>query len=71
LLQVPNYEPYLEPVAEFARGAKLLLLKLEPSDLIPAYWGIRANLTPRGNPRENVLRILSSNETCNLRASSS
>jgi glycerol-3-phosphate dehydrogenase len=47
-----NYERGREHVEEFARGAKLLLPKLEPSDLIPAYSGIRAKLTPPGNRGE-------------------
>jgi glycerol-3-phosphate dehydrogenase len=47
-----NYERGREPVEEFARGAKLLLPELEPSDLIPAYSGIRAKLTPPGNRGE-------------------
>ena len=49
-----NYERDREPVEEFARGAKLLLPELEPSDLMPAYSGIRAKLTPpsqRGEKR--------------------
>jgi glycerol-3-phosphate dehydrogenase len=41
-----NYERDREPIEEFARGAKLLLPELEPSDFIPAYSGIRAKLTP-------------------------
>jgi glycerol-3-phosphate dehydrogenase len=41
-----DYERDREPVQEFARGAKLLLPEIEPSDLIPAYSGIRAKLTP-------------------------
>ena len=41
-----NYERDREPMEEFARGAKLLLPELEPSDLMPAYSGIRAKLTP-------------------------
>jgi glycerol-3-phosphate dehydrogenase len=41
-----NYERDREPVAEFTRGAKLLLPEIEPSDLVPAYSGIRAKLTP-------------------------
>jgi glycerol-3-phosphate dehydrogenase len=41
-----NYERDREPIEAFARGAKLLLPELEPSDLIPAYSGIRAKLTP-------------------------
>jgi predicted Rossmann-fold nucleotide-binding protein len=34
------------PVEEFARGAKQLLPEIEPSDLVPAYSGIRAKLVP-------------------------
>jgi glycerol-3-phosphate dehydrogenase len=41
-----NYERDREPIEEFARGAKLLLPELEPSDLVTAYSGIRAKLTP-------------------------
>jgi glycerol-3-phosphate dehydrogenase len=41
-----NYERDREPIAEFARGAKVLLPEIEPSDLVPAYSGIRAKLTP-------------------------
>jgi len=41
-----NYERDREPIEQFARGAKLLLPELEPSDLMPAYSGIRAKLTP-------------------------
>jgi glycerol-3-phosphate dehydrogenase len=44
-----NYERDREPVEEFARGAKLLLPGLDTSDLVPAYSGIRAKLTPPGN----------------------
>ena len=44
-----NYERDREPVEEFARGAKLLLPEIEPSDLLPAYSGIRAKLTPPNN----------------------
>src|SRR5271163_1508001 len=47
-----NYERDREPIAEFARGAKLLLPELEPSDLMPAYSGIRAKLTPPGKRGE-------------------
>jgi glycerol-3-phosphate dehydrogenase len=47
-----NYERGREPVEEFARGAKVLLPELEPSDLIPAYSGIRAKLIPPGNRGE-------------------
>jgi glycerol-3-phosphate dehydrogenase len=47
-----NFERDREPVEEFARAAKLLLPGLDTSDLIPAYSGIRAKLTPPGNCRE-------------------
>lgn len=47
-----NYERDREPVAEFARGAKQLLPEIEISDLIQAYSGIRAKLTPPGNRGE-------------------
>jgi glycerol-3-phosphate dehydrogenase len=43
-----NYERDREPVAAFVRGAKQLLPEIELSDLIPAYSGIRAKLTPPG-----------------------
>ena len=41
-----NYERNRQSVEQFAEGAKLLLPEIEPSDLIPAYSGIRAKLTP-------------------------
>jgi glycerol-3-phosphate dehydrogenase len=41
-----NYERDRQSVEQFARGAKLLLPEIESSDLIPAYSGIRAKLTP-------------------------
>ena len=41
-----NYERDREPIEEFARGAQLLLPELEPADLVTAYSGIRAKLTP-------------------------
>jgi glycerol-3-phosphate dehydrogenase len=44
-----NYERDREPVEEFARGAQRLLPEIKPSDLIPAYSGIRAKLTPPGS----------------------
>jgi glycerol-3-phosphate dehydrogenase len=47
-----NYERDREPVAEFARGAKQLLPEIEISDLVPAFSGIRAKLTPPGMLRE-------------------
>lgn len=40
-----NYERDREPVAEFARRAKLLLPEIAVGDLVPAYSGIRAKLT--------------------------
>ncbi len=47
-----NYERDRDPVEEFAQGAQVLLPGLAPSDLIPAYSGIRAKLTPPGNRGE-------------------
>jgi glycerol-3-phosphate dehydrogenase len=44
-----DYERDREPVEEFARGAKLLLPEIETADLVPAYSGIRAKLTPPPN----------------------
>ncbi len=41
-----DYERDLEPVEQFATRAKALLPDLKPSDLIPAYSGIRAKLVP-------------------------
>jgi glycerol-3-phosphate dehydrogenase len=41
-----NYERDRQSVEAFAEGAKPLLPEIEPSDLIPAYSGIRAKLTP-------------------------
>jgi glycerol-3-phosphate dehydrogenase len=41
-----DYERNRLPVEEFSRGAGLLLPGLEPTDLIPAYSGIRAKLVP-------------------------
>lgn len=41
-----DYEHDREPVEEFARAARLLLPEIEPADLVPAYSGIRAKLTP-------------------------
>ncbi len=46
-----NYERDREPIEEFARGAKLLLPELEPADLVTAYSGIRAKLTPPSHDR--------------------
>ena len=44
-----DYERDREPVEEFARRAKSLLPGIEPGDLVPAYSGIRAKLTPPSN----------------------
>lgn len=44
-----DYERNHIPVEEFARGAKQLLPEIEPSDLVPAYSGIRAKLVPPSN----------------------
>jgi len=44
-----DYERDRIPVEEFARGAKQLLPEIEPSDLVPAYSGIRAKLVPPSN----------------------
>jgi glycerol-3-phosphate dehydrogenase len=44
-----DYERNRTPVEEFARGAKQLLPEIEPSDLVPAYSGIRAKLVPPSN----------------------
>jgi len=41
-----DYESDRVPVAEFARGARVLLPELEEADLRPAYSGIRAKLAP-------------------------
>lgn len=41
-----DYERDREPVEDFARSAKMLLPEIELADLIPAYSGIRAKLTP-------------------------
>ena len=41
-----DYETDREPVEDFARGAKLLLPDIEPSDFVPAYSGIRPKLVP-------------------------
>jgi glycerol-3-phosphate dehydrogenase len=41
-----NYERDRQSVEQFAEGAKLLLPEITPSDLIPAYSGIRPKLTP-------------------------
>ena len=51
-----DYESDRVPVAEIARGARVLLPELEAADLRPAYSGIRAKLAPRepaaGRPKE-------------------
>jgi glycerol-3-phosphate dehydrogenase len=47
-----NYERDREPVEAFAKSAKRLLPELEAADLVPAYSGIRAKLTPPGKPGE-------------------
>jgi glycerol-3-phosphate dehydrogenase len=47
-----DYESDREPVEEFARRARLLLPELEPADLVQAYSGIRAKLTPP--PKSNT-----------------
>jgi glycerol-3-phosphate dehydrogenase len=44
-----DYEHNREPVEEFARRARLLLPELELTDLVQAYSGIRAKLTPPSN----------------------
>ena len=41
-----DYESDRHPVEYFARLAKNLLPEIEPSDLVPAYSGIRAKLVP-------------------------
>lgn len=41
-----DYETDRVPVAEFARGARVLLPEIEEEDLLPAYSGIRAKLAP-------------------------
>jgi glycerol-3-phosphate dehydrogenase len=45
-----DYESDREPVEDFARGAKLLLPDIEPSDFVPAYSGIRPKLVPPSSP---------------------
>ncbi len=47
-----NYERDREPIETFARGAKLLVPEIELGDLVQAYSGIRAKLTPQGKPGE-------------------
>ncbi|HXJ17544.1 MAG TPA: NAD(P)/FAD-dependent oxidoreductase [Candidatus Polarisedimenticolia bacterium] len=44
-----DYEGDREPIETFSQGAKLLLPEIEPSDLVPAYSGIRAKLSPPAN----------------------
>jgi glycerol-3-phosphate dehydrogenase len=46
-----DYERDRLPVEEFARGAKQLLPEIEPSNLVPAYSGIRAKLVPPPSAR--------------------
>jgi L-2-hydroxyglutarate oxidase LhgO len=41
-----DYESDRDPLAEFARRARLLLPEIEEKDLVPAYSGIRAKLAP-------------------------
>jgi glycerol-3-phosphate dehydrogenase len=41
-----NYERDREPVDEFARSARLLLPEIKADDLVPAFSGIRAKLSP-------------------------
>jgi glycerol-3-phosphate dehydrogenase len=41
-----DYESNRVPVAEFARGARVLLPEIQEADLRPAYSGIRAKLAP-------------------------
>ena len=50
-----NYERDRESISEFARGAQRLLPESKPSDLIPAYSGIRAKLTPLGRSGEKCV----------------
>jgi glycerol-3-phosphate dehydrogenase len=45
-----DYESDRESVEDFAKSAKLLLPAIEPSDLVPAYSGIRPKLTPPSSP---------------------
>jgi glycerol-3-phosphate dehydrogenase len=50
-----NYERDRLPVEEFVRHARLLLPEIQPADLVLAYTGIRAKLTPplpSSNPNE-------------------
>jgi glycerol-3-phosphate dehydrogenase len=43
-----DYESAPEPIEEFARRAQTLLPEITAADLVPAYSGIRAKLTPPG-----------------------
>jgi len=43
-----DYEHGRLPVEDFARMAKAVLPEITPADLVPAYSGIRAKLTPPG-----------------------
>jgi glycerol-3-phosphate dehydrogenase len=43
-----DYEHDRLPVEDFARMAKPMLPEITPADLVPAYSGIRAKLTPPG-----------------------
>ncbi|MGA2511278.1 MAG: NAD(P)/FAD-dependent oxidoreductase [Candidatus Acidiferrales bacterium] len=45
-----DYENDREPIEDFARGAKLLLPGIEPSDFVQAYSGIRPKLVPPSSP---------------------
>jgi len=45
-----DYERDRLPVADFARAAKLLLPEIEAADMVSAYSGIRAKLTPPPDP---------------------
>lgn len=53
-----DYESARVPVAEFARGARMLLPEIREEDLRPAYSGIRAKLAParggKGRPKETA-----------------
>jgi glycerol-3-phosphate dehydrogenase len=51
-----DYERNRIPVEEFARAAKQLLPDIEPSDLVPAYSGIRAKLVPLANASSGSAR---------------
>ena len=43
-----DYESNHEPIEEFARRAQKMLPEISAGDLVPAYSGIRAKLTPPG-----------------------